>query len=138
MPTPPTQPAPTSILKPTPTNAPDPVAQIPQSVGPKTVATLSADLEVDSKGHEHLHATLRDHTGVHQIDQVDGVDALGLTGAIDETGTRKTREKELERQRRKKEREALAAEPLYRKLGDSLPPPKSERCAVSGHSRVRS
>ncbi|RXK37599.1 hypothetical protein M231_05141 [Tremella mesenterica] len=110
-----------SILKPTP--------------APQTIASLSADLEVDAAGHEHLHATLRDHTGVHRVEQLDGVDsgdALGLLGK--DLIPRDTKEKDRDRKKGKKEKKDRdrdwdgGGEP-YIPLGDALPPPRSERYA---------
>lgn len=42
------------------------VAYTPPPAAPQTVLTMSADLERDSKGNGHLHATVRDHTGVQK------------------------------------------------------------------------
>lgn len=41
-----------------------PMSTAPPTQAPQTILTMSADLERDSKGNEHLHATVRDHTNV--------------------------------------------------------------------------
>ena len=58
-----------------PLPAPVPASTPPR--GSQTVATMSAHLDVDSKGNEHLHARLRDHTGV--IREVDEIKAPAPT-----------------------------------------------------------
>lgn len=43
----------------------------PSVAAPKTVATVSMDIDRDATGHEHIHATLRDHTGVKKVIDFD-------------------------------------------------------------------
>ncbi|ORX34396.1 hypothetical protein BD324DRAFT_146477 [Kockovaella imperatae] len=52
-----------ALSLPAPEPVPLPALPDPPRV-PQTVATMSAHLDVDSRGNEHLHARLRDHTGV--------------------------------------------------------------------------
>lgn len=77
---------------------------IPQP--PRTVATLNAEVERDGMGHEHLHARLRDHTGVVLPAVANGAYDLEVEPVVV----------------RKKKRE-----PLYKRLGDTAAPPRSER-----------
>ena len=93
---------------------------------------MSAEIDRDSKGNEHVHATLRDHRGVHKIDKVamapDGksraMDMLMSDG--EETKTRKG----------KREKDKKNRDPVYRTLGGrGLPPPKSERESFVGDGR---
>ena len=73
---------------------------------PKTVASISAEAERDALGNEHYHARLRDHTGAVRIpEQVtfEDVDGRG----------RKVKYK--------------VKEPVYRRLGEGVGPPQSER-----------
>jgi hypothetical protein len=103
---------------------------------PQTIATLSAHLDRDSKGHEHLHATLKDHTGVKKVDEavpVHETTGLGLTkeaegGELEIVVREKTKkESKDEKKRRKEEEKERRKEPVYRSLGGvGLPPPKSE------------
>ncbi|WVR04437.1 hypothetical protein IAU60_001440 [Kwoniella sp. DSM 27419] len=112
-----------------PAKTPTPAAPVPQ-----TVMTMSAQLDRDSKGNEHLHARVRDHTG--QVAEVS-------RGLELDTGERR----ESDRQRRKREKKekklaekaaALAKDAAalaagnsrpYRSIGNAAPPPKSDRYA---------
>lgn len=108
------------------------VHHTPAPPAPQTIATMSANLERDSKGNERLHATLRDHTGLHHIEEVLPNDSITTvapnpTVVVDEEDEKKRRKEE---KRRKKEEEKRAREPAYRPIegdGGGLPPPKSER-----------
>jgi len=99
---------------------------------------------MDSKGHEHLHATLRDHAGVRRVDEIvptgTGIElskdpGTGLGEMVlkekskkelkDEKKRRKEEEKERERERRK--------EGVYKPLGEGLGPPKSESEYLQGN-----
>lgn len=56
-----------------PTAAPSPpAAPAPSVAAPKTIATVSMDVDRDSQGHEHIHATLRDHSGVRKTIYLQG------------------------------------------------------------------
>lgn len=134
-----------------------PAPTVVASAAPKTILTVSADLEKDSKGNEHYHARLRDHTGVVKtVDKVIPTDdkTLAPGDAISEAGEKR---KDKETKKKKKDREKVKdkekeieegvkdlvdelfekddkkekkkdKEPVYRPLGGSgLPPPTSER-----------
>lgn len=47
--------------------SPPAASYTPPPAAPHTVLTMSADLERDSRGNEHLHARVRDHTGVQKV-----------------------------------------------------------------------
>ncbi|WWC59202.1 uncharacterized protein I303_101752 [Kwoniella dejecticola CBS 10117] len=55
---------PPSIKKSFPSLPPATMTSSPSPQGPKTIVTYSAQLDRDSQGNGHLHARLRDHTGV--------------------------------------------------------------------------
>ena len=80
---------------------------------PRTVATLKAEVDRDGYGHEELHARLRDHTGGMQ----PGPANVAWDVEVDIP--------------KKKKRE-----PLYKRLGDGLPPPKSEREYAPHHFMI--
>lgn len=136
------RPAPTTIM-PTPGRQP-----------PQTVMSMSMDLDRDMQGHEHLHATLRDHTG-RAAGQTQGLGLDvgptpnimgGLSGmthmpelprfgsppARKETREgkheRKMREKQARREER--EREKREREPVYKPIPGAAPPPRSLRYAA--------
>lgn len=107
---------------------------------------MSAELDRDSKGNEHMHAVLRDHTGVRKVDKValqtpkgDARTALGLdlnpdpqgvAERVEEVVETKKEKKEREKRERKEEKERLKKEknePVYRSLKGILRPPLSER-----------
>lgn len=95
---------------------------------PKTIMTLSAQLDKDSHGNEHLHARWRDHTNVNEVDLNTGHDAgehVETTESPGETDKERTRREKREKKEREK-RDKLANSAPYRPVG-ALPPPKSER-----------
>lgn len=95
---------------------------------PKTIMTLSAQLDKDSHGNEHLHARWRDHTNVNGVDLNTGHDAgehVETTESPGETDKERTRREKREKKEREK-RDKLANSAPYRPVG-ALPPPKSER-----------
>lgn len=90
--------------------------------------TLSAQLDKDSHGNEHLHARWRDHTNVNEVDLNTGHDAgehVETTESPGETDKERTRREKREKKEREK-RDKLANSAPYRPVG-ALPPPKSER-----------
>ncbi|WVQ97827.1 hypothetical protein IAU59_004942 [Kwoniella sp. CBS 9459] len=128
-------PAPTTYVPPPTTVAPPPAptmsaAPAPTAVpAPQTIVTLSAQLDRDSKGGEHLHARMRDHTGVTK--------GLDLDTGENPLQTEKERKKR-EKKEKKAAEKAAAAGGLgqgmdtsnpYRPIGNTAPPPKSERYA---------
>lgn len=135
-------PAPTVAPPPPPPPTVAPTA-LPQSISlpapavpsapaaPKTIAALSMDLERDSQGHEHLHAVLRDSTGIKRDINLPGMkvgldDLHQLDSEVGESkAERKERKKRgKEEKKAEKERDKI---PAFRKLNGAFPPPKSER-----------
>ena len=57
--------------------APPATTAPPPPAAPQTVLTMSADLERDSRGNEHLHATVRDHTGMPRAVESTGTPETG-------------------------------------------------------------
>lgn len=113
----------------------------PPPAAPKTVMTMSADLDRDSKGGEHLHARVRDHSNVPQkagkvvskktsqdkttggeVDVHIGVNGTHVDVDVDQ-GIETKKEKREREKREKKEKK----EPLYKPLRGAYPPPMSER-----------
>ncbi|ORY26863.1 hypothetical protein BCR39DRAFT_539834 [Naematelia encephala] len=95
---------------------------------PKTVLTMSADLERDNKGNEHLHATVRDHTGALRTEMVDETEPVTLINEnkpVGEDGKKSKKDKK----KKKDGDEDRYKGPLYRRLGGDVPPPRSERYA---------
>jgi hypothetical protein len=121
---------------------------------PKTILTMSADIERDSNGDPHYKARVRDHTGVKKVDKVihkkssnekaqthkpghGGVDVHvpGVDVHIDTPGSDSDSESEVveakkerkARKEREKREKRKAAAPLYRPLNGAYPAPLSER-----------
>lgn len=105
---------------------------------------MSADLDRDSKGGEHLHARVRDHTNVQKppksmatktvkeetaggggVDVRVNVDGQQVDIELDEGIETKKERKERERRERRERREM--DEPPYKPLRGAYPPPMSER-----------
>ncbi|WWC67693.1 uncharacterized protein I206_101605 [Kwoniella pini CBS 10737] len=108
---------------------------LPTSVSPvhgaKTVVTYSAQLDRDSQGNEHLHARLRDHTGVTKGLELDTGQGEVLP-MIESEEHRKKREKKEKKEAKRLAKEAAKDESKgnpYRHVGGVVPPPKSERYA---------
>ena len=149
--TPPTKklaltPAPKPLSAPPKTAAPVRKTPTPPQA-PQTIATMSADLVRDAKGNEHFQARMRDHTGVHKVDQDFPTSGAVTTPdpPLNPVTKPKDQEKEERRARReqgKLEKEAereRRREPIYKPLGGGgLPPPKSEREHRHPLPRVRS
>lgn len=112
-----------------PSTAPPPSTLAPTTVameataptGPKTIMTLSAQLDKDSHGNEHLHARWRDHTNANEADVAIGHDAREHVGIIESRGR-------TNKERRRPEKRDKFSSPPYRPVG-ALPPPMSERYA---------
>lgn len=137
------RPAATTTIMPTPGRQP-----------PQTVMSMSMDLDRDMQGHEHLHATLRDHTGraagqtqglgldvgpppnmmggMSGMTQMPDLPGIGSPPARKETREekheRKMREKQARREER--EREKREREPIYKPIPGAAPPPRSLRYAA--------
>ncbi|WWD00322.1 hypothetical protein V866_007233 [Kwoniella sp. B9012] len=120
-------PAPTTVVPPPaptlPTATPGPVPE-----GPKTIVTLSAQLDRDSKGNEHLHARMRDHTGVTKGLELDTGEGLPLETEKERKKREKKEKKLAEKLAAKEASKGLEGNP-YKPIGGGVPPPKSERYA---------
>lgn len=104
--------------------------------------TLSAELDRDSKGNEHLHAKWRDHSNVPKPDRsvakktskektTGGVDVhVDVDGQHIDIGVDEGIETKKERKEREKRERAQAKVPLYKPLRGAYPPPLSERFAI--------
>lgn len=114
----------------------------PTPAAPKTILTMSADLDRDSKGGEHLHARVRDHTNVvkpvkpvikktTKDKTTGGVDVhVDVDGQHIDIGLDQGIETKKERKEREKQERAERKEPLYRPLRGAYPAPLSERCVL--------
>ncbi|KAK4685372.1 hypothetical protein P7C73_g4783, partial [Tremellales sp. Uapishka_1] len=84
------------------------VAPAPTTVAPpQTIATITAEVERDAQGLEHIHAAVHDHTDDRERER---------------ESRKEKKKKDKEKRRRSKSRERI-----YRPLDAGLPPPKSER-----------
>lgn len=92
---------------------------------PRTIMTLSAQLDRDNHGNEHVHARWRDHTNVNKVNGPDAAGHLETTELPVETDKERRRRTKRETKERKK-RDKLTSSPPYRPIG-ALPPPISER-----------
>ncbi|ODO03117.1 hypothetical protein I350_05962 [Cryptococcus amylolentus CBS 6273] len=135
---------PRSQMSVAPTVSPAATSNRPAAEAPKTIVTLSAHLDNDTEGNQHLHAKWHDHQATNHLD-VD----LGKAVEPEETPKdRKRREKkearakakELERTERASRPESVMPPSTMPSMGQggmstpykpvaNFPPPKSERYA---------
>ncbi|WVQ76782.1 hypothetical protein IAR50_006456 [Cryptococcus sp. DSM 104548] len=97
-----------------PTASPSPKSVHPAAEAPKTIVTLSAHLDNDIDGNQHLHAKWHDHQTSNRLD-VD----LGKQAELEETP--KVKKKREKREARAKEKEMEKAERASRAASVTLP-----------------